>query len=88
MTLQADKGASGVSKIAVDAPIFDPGAFRLKDEQAEIIARARELGRAVFAGRAAVYDRDARFPTENYADLHRAGFAATLVMAARRRGGA
>ena len=38
-----------------------------------IIARARELGQTVFAGRAAAYDRDAKFPTENYQDLHRAG---------------
>ena len=33
-----------------DAPIFDPKAFRLGDEQAAIIATARGLGQTVFAG--------------------------------------
>ena len=71
MTLQVSKNVTAVGK--VDAPIFDPRAFRLSDEQAAIITRARELGQAVFAGRAAAFDRDATFPTENYRDLHRAG---------------
>src|SRR5262249_24394498 len=43
------------------------------DDQAAIIAQARELGQTVFAARAAAYDRDATFPTENYKDLHRRG---------------
>src|SRR5260370_3917220 len=73
MTVQVSKSAAATDKIAIDAPIFDPGAFRLNDEQAAIIARARELGQTVFAGRAAAYDRDAKFPIENYRDLHRAG---------------
>src|SRR5262249_44540290 len=47
--------------------------FRLGDEQAAIIASARELGQTVFAERAAAYDREAKFPTENYKDLHRTG---------------
>src|SRR3978361_370554 len=73
MTVQAGKSAAATDKIALDAPIFDPAAFRLNDEQAMIIARARALGQTVFAGRAATYDRNATFPIENYRDLHRAG---------------
>src|SRR5215470_10140756 len=73
MTAPVGKSATATGKIALDAPIFDPNAFRLGDEQSNIISRARELGQTVFAGRAATYDRDATFPTENYKDLHRAG---------------
>src|ERR1700739_1387467 len=73
MTAPVDKNAATAGKVALDAPIFDPNAFRLNDEQADIISRARELGQSVFASRAAVYDREAKFPTENYGDLHRAG---------------
>jgi hypothetical protein len=65
MTVQANMSASAIDKIDLDAPIFDSHAFRLNDEQAGIIATARELGQTVFAGRAAAYDRDAKFPTEN-----------------------
>ncbi|MGH6738945.1 MAG: acyl-CoA dehydrogenase family protein, partial [Bradyrhizobium sp.] len=73
MTAPVSKNTAAAGKIALDAPIFDAIAFRLSDEQASIISRARELGQTVFAGRAAGYDRDAIFPTENYKDLHRAG---------------
>ena len=73
MTAPVSKNATTSGKVALDAPIFDPAAFRLRDEQAAIIARARELGQSVFADRAAAYDRDAKFPTENYGDLHRTG---------------
>ena len=83
MTLQVSKTVAPVG--TVDAPIFDPHAFRLNDEQAAIIARARELGQAVFAGRAAAFDRDATFPTENYRDLHRAGLLAISIP--KRHGG-
>lgn len=55
--------------IDTDAPLFDPSAFRLGDEEAGLNALARHLGRTRFAPRAAAYDREARFPTENYADL-------------------
>ena len=55
--------------IDTDAPLFDPAAFGLGDEEAGLNALARRLGRTRFAPRAAAYDRDARFPTENYADL-------------------
>src|SRR4051812_23197216 len=59
--------------------MFDPRAFRLDDEQSAIIATARQLGQCVFAGRAAAYDRDARFPTGNYEDLHRAGLLGIAI---------
>src|ERR1700742_4188875 len=78
MTAPVNKAATS-SRIALDAPIFDPAAFRLDDEQAAIIARARELGQSVFAGRAAAYDRDAKFPTENYGDLHRTGLLGIAI---------
>ena len=69
MTVQVSKSATAIGKVALDAPIFDPHAFRLTDEQAAIIARARELGQSVFADRAGTYDRDAKFPIEDYERL-------------------
>src|SRR5664279_2819262 len=77
MTVQVSKHVTAIGKI--DAPIFDPLAFRLSDEQAAIIARARELGQTVFAGRAAAFDRDATFPIENYRDLHGAGLLGIAI---------
>ena len=53
MTMQVSKTIGTTDKIALDAPIFDPHAYRLSDEQAGIIARAREIGQSVFAARAA-----------------------------------
>ena len=72
-------------KVALDRPIFDPAAFRLNDAQAAIIATARELGQSVIADRAAAYDRDAKFPTENYRDLHRTGLLGIAIP--KRHGG-
>jgi hypothetical protein len=51
MTVQANKSVTAA--VNLDAPVFDPQAFRLNDEQAGIIATARELGQTVFAARAA-----------------------------------
>ncbi|MEM7029507.1 MAG: acyl-CoA dehydrogenase family protein [Chloroflexota bacterium] len=59
--------------LKLDAPLFDPVAFQLTDEQAELTTLARKLGQEKFAGRAAQIDRDAVFPTENYRDLYEAG---------------
>ncbi|HEY3678040.1 MAG TPA: acyl-CoA dehydrogenase family protein, partial [Bradyrhizobium sp.] len=73
------------SSHALDPPMFDPSAFRLSDEQAAIIASARELGQSVFAGRAAAYDREAKFPIENYRDLHRSGLLGIAIP--RKNGG-
>jgi len=79
MTVQATRSAAAIDAIDLDQPIFDPGAFRLDGEQAAIIATARRLGQSVFAGRAAGYDREAKFPTENYRDLHRAGLLGIAI---------
>jgi len=65
-----------------DAPIFDPAAFRLSAFEADLAQRARELAAANFAPRAATFDREARFPTENYADLRAAGLLGICVPAA------
>src|SRR5258708_31308816 len=85
MTVRAGNRAIDRQQIALDKPLFDPEAFRLNDEQAAIIATARHLGQAVFAGRAAAYDREATFPTENYKDLHRAGLLGIAIP--KRHGG-
>lgn len=63
----------------LDAPIFDPRAFQLTDEQAALLDRVRVLAATRFAPRAAAYDRDARFPVENYADLRDAGLLAICI---------
>ena len=85
MTVQASKNVTKIDEIDLDAPIFDSQAFRLNDEQAAIITTARRLGQNVFADRAAVYDRDATFPTENYRDLHRSGLLGIAIP--RKHGG-
>ena len=71
----------------MDAPLFEPSAFGLTTRQAELATLARELGQEKFAPRAADYDRDARFPTENYKDMHAAGLLA-LCVPAQHGGGA
>ncbi len=45
----------------------------------ELLGVARELGRDKFLGRAAQYDAEGRFPTENYADLRAAGFLGLVI---------
>ena len=62
-----------------DRPIFDPSAFRLTTSEIELTATARRLGSQHFAARASSYDVEARFPTENYADLRDAGLLAVCV---------
>jgi len=62
-----------------DAPIFDPAAFRLTVQEAELTTLARRLGQNKFAARAATFDREARFPTENYHDLREAGLLGIAV---------
>ena len=51
----------------------------LTGQQRELIDLAATLGREKFAPRAADYDRDARFPFENYADLREAGLLKICV---------
>ena len=48
--------------------------FSLTDEQRALIASARALADDPFRERAALYDREERWPTENVADLVRAGY--------------
>jgi alkylation response protein AidB-like acyl-CoA dehydrogenase len=48
------------------------------ERRAELVARVRELG-PTFAERAPEYDRDAAFPTANWADLREAGFLALCI---------
>src|SRR5262245_63226122 len=68
-----------LEQIAADAPIFEPGAFRLPDCDAALIDKARRFGRRVLAPRAAQHDRDASFPIENFRDMHKEGLLAICV---------
>jgi len=52
--------------------------FALSEKEQQLIALAESLGPA-FAKRAAQYDRDASFPTENYADLKSSGLLGLCV---------
>jgi len=45
----------------------------------ELIGIARELGRDRFLPRSHIYDREGRFPDENYADLRAAGFLGLVI---------
>ncbi len=62
-----------------DAPIFDPRGFRLSPFEAELTARAREFSARVLAPRAAKWDREASFPTENYDDMRKEGWLGICV---------
>ncbi|MGG5817617.1 acyl-CoA dehydrogenase family protein [Falsiroseomonas sp. HW251] len=62
-----------------DAPIYDPDAFRLTALEAELTAKAREFGQRVLAPRAAKWDREASFPTDNYRDMHREGLLGVCI---------
>lgn len=63
----------------MSAPIFDPAAFRLTPEEAALTERVRTFGEAVLAPRAARWDREAAFPTDNYRDMHREGLLAICI---------
>ena len=67
------------TQLTQDKPIFDPGAFRLDGEQAALLDRVRNLAATRFAPRAAEYDREARFPVENYEDLRDAGLLGICI---------
>ncbi len=64
---------------ALDAPIFAPDAWGLTPKQSALCTTARELAAANFAPRAAHFDREATFPTENYRDLADAGLLAICI---------
>jgi len=76
--MNVQPGGGGGTARLLDAPMFDPVAWRLTPFEAEWTARARALG-PVFAERAFEIDRDARFPTENYADLRDAGLLGICI---------
>ncbi|MEM7537558.1 MAG: acyl-CoA dehydrogenase family protein [Chloroflexota bacterium] len=63
----------------IDKPIFEPVAFNLTPKQVELTTLARQLAHDKFADRAAIYDREARFPTENYRDLYDAGLMGICI---------
>jgi len=65
----------------MDAPIFDPEAFRLTPQEAALTEQARRFGEEILAPRAARWDREASFPTENYRDMHRAGLLGICIPA-------
>lgn len=60
-------------------PIFEPAAWGLTDEQAALCDKARALAAENFAPRAAEYDREATFPTENYRDLAASGLLGICI---------
>lgn len=62
-----------------DEPIFDPSAWRLTDQQAELATLAREMGQDKMHDRAARYDRDATFPTENFKDFDENGLLGIAI---------
>ncbi|MBX2835407.1 MAG: acyl-CoA dehydrogenase family protein [Gammaproteobacteria bacterium] len=62
-----------------DAPIFDPAQWQLTDKQAQLSDLCQRLGKNRFAPRAARYDREAEFPTENFADLKNAGLLGICI---------
>ncbi|MFT5894831.1 MAG: alkylation response protein AidB-like acyl-CoA dehydrogenase [bacterium] len=62
-----------------DSPIFDPEQWGLSDQQTELSSLARQLGKNRFAQRAFEYDREAKFPTENFKDLHTSGLLGICI---------
>ena len=63
----------------LDAPIFDPRAFRLTPFEADLTTRAREFGARILAPRAAKWDREAAFPIDNYRDMHAEGWLGICI---------
>lgn len=56
---------------------YDTSSF--SDEHIRMLRLANQLGAENFAPRAAQYDKDARFPTENYQDLAEHGFLKLVI---------
>jgi alkylation response protein AidB-like acyl-CoA dehydrogenase len=71
-----------------DMPIFDPVAFRLRDDQVAIIEKARKFGQKVLAPSAAKHDREATFPIENFRDMHGEGLLSVCIPKEYGGGGA
>lgn len=64
---------------SADRAMFDPEAFRLDEQETRLTAKARELGRTLFAERASKWDREAMFPSQNYKDMHEHNFLGICV---------
>ena len=60
------------------AAVGDQLRQHLAEDQASLVTLARDLGQGPFRDRAAGFDKDNRFPTENYDDLRRATKALDL----------
>jgi len=71
--------AHDLDDVDIDAPIFDPAAFRLPERDEALIGEVRRFGRRTLAPRAAQHDRDASFPLETFRDMHRQGLLAICV---------
>lgn len=67
------------ASVKPDAPMFDAECWGLNPLQESLCTTARELGQHAFAPRAAEYDREASFPTENFRDLHSAGLLGICI---------
>lgn len=84
MNLATEPGLR-TAAVAADFASIDPrysvtgSGFALTPKQQRLIGIAEALGRGKFAARAAAYDREAKFPFENYADLREAGFLGLCV---------
>jgi alkylation response protein AidB-like acyl-CoA dehydrogenase len=63
----------------LEAPIFDPRAFRLTPFEADLTTRAREFGVRILAPRAQKWDREAAFPIDNYRDMHAEGWLGICI---------
>ncbi|MEO1749602.1 MAG: acyl-CoA dehydrogenase family protein, partial [Pseudomonadota bacterium] len=62
-----------------DTPIFNPNAWGLSDQQVELASLARNMGQDVMHKRAETYDRDAVFPSENFADFAKNGLLGIAI---------
>lgn len=65
--------------MTTDAPIFDPEAWNLTEDEAALTQKARDLAAEKFAPRAAEFDREATFPTANYRDMADAGLLGICI---------
>ncbi len=63
----------------LDEPMFEAKAYKLSLEEEKICKKARYLGKEKFSKRADKFDDQASFPTENYKDLHKAGFLGICI---------
>ncbi|MEM1386872.1 MAG: acyl-CoA dehydrogenase family protein [Pseudomonadota bacterium] len=62
-----------------DAPIFEPEAWQLTEQQAHLSALARDMGQDRMHTRAADYDRRATFPVENFRDFRDNGLLGIAI---------